>query len=104
MPVQKRLHKHNINTSIIAKPASLLVILKVYRRTGNFRVQKFSRLPAYDVLAILFAVLIFAEAGDREFFCSIWCVRELWRAARQSAVFGDTTCIKESGTLLLGKF
>ena len=38
------------------------------RRTGNFRVQKFSRLPAYDVLAILFAVLIFAEAGDHENF------------------------------------
>ena len=75
-----------------------------YRRTGNFRVQKFSRLLAYDILAILFAVLIFAEAGDCEIFCSIWCARELWRAARQSAVFGDTTCIKESGTLLLGKF
>ena len=22
-------------------------------------------------------------------FCSIWCAHELWRAARQSAVFGD---------------
>ena len=72
-----------------------------YCRTGNFCVQKFLQLPAYNVLAILFTVLIFAE---EKIFCSIWCARELWRAARQSAVFGDTTCIKESGTLLLGKF
>ena len=55
-------------THVLPEKGYKLYIFCKYRRTGNFRVQKFLRLPAYDVLAILFAVLIFAEAGDRENF------------------------------------